>query len=84
MNSPRPDDILAEARNPDGSQRFYPPHQHPATRQLREALSRAEEFDDGSDTTGAYLEHLRHQLARFEAVEDRAKRVYLRARGQEA
>jgi hypothetical protein len=78
-----PAEILAEARNPDGSPRFYPQGKHPATKQLREALAKAEEFNDDSEATAAYLEHLRRDLARFEAVENRAKRDYLRAKGIE-
>lgn len=78
------DEILASARNPDGSQRFYPQGQHPATKRLREALEWAESIENGTGTTDAYVEHLRRQLAEFEYGEDRAKRDYLRAKGVEA
>lgn len=66
-----------------GSRRFYPPGKHPATRQLREALAKAEEIDDGSDEIAAYIDHCRRELAKFEVGEDRAKRDYLRAAAAE-
>lgn len=69
------EEILAQATNPDGSQRFYPAYEHPATRRLREHLDRLLAFGLGEDHEAVI--HARQQLARFEWGEDRAKHDYL-------
>jgi hypothetical protein len=71
--------ILAAATNLDGTRRFYPPYEHPATAQLGEYITRLETLPE-SDEREQALEHARQQMARFEYGEDRAKRDYLRTR----
>lgn len=74
-------DLLA-ARNPDGSQRFYPPGEHPATAQLRETRRRAQSFADRLATP--YLNDAERvvnycdvKLAQFEWGEEQAKRRWI-------
>lgn len=44
MASRRPRTMLNEARMPDGSQRFYPPFEHPAIRKMVELRDRLKPF----------------------------------------
>jgi hypothetical protein len=74
--------ILAEARNRDGSQRFYPPYEHPAVHQVREQLKLLERHTDREAlpyTTPAdeAIAYCLQKLIEFEAGEERAKRVYM-------
>lgn len=75
---------LEEATNLDGSRRFYPRGQHPATHRLRRQLELAEEIAESMDS--AYLDDLitiiKRDIARFEYGESVAKTQYLRALGQ--
>jgi hypothetical protein len=68
---------LQEARNHDGSRRFYPPGQHPATasyRRHRELLLATEP----SRQRQALLDHVDALLAAFEEGESIAKADHLR------
>jgi hypothetical protein len=72
--------LLAAARNPDGTRRFYPPEEHPATDRLRrhrELLAHLPETAE-RDKAIAYVDE---NLARFAAIESRAQGNYLRAVG---
>jgi len=68
--------ILAEAKNQDGSQRFYPQYHHPATARLREYIKHLETFPESKERNMS-LDYTRSELARFEHGEDRAKYEYI-------
>lgn len=74
---------LAEAKNPDGSRRFYAPGEHPATARLLAGLARVEHLQslamepEMEAQAAELIGYYRRQLARFEWGEDRAKREYL-------
>lgn len=76
-------EILAEARNPDGSPRFYPFGRHPASAQWRKALATLEEFADRYPRTPTNLQqqidYATQQIAAVEEGEARAKQAYLAA-----
>jgi hypothetical protein len=74
------DDTLSEARNLDGSQRFFPADEHPATYRLRRHREALDALPETPEREAA-LAHIDRQLAAFERGEDRAKRDYLRAKG---
>ena len=67
---------LAEARNPDGTRRFYPPFAHPATARLVEHIERLKALPESEEQLQA-LGYSLLELARFERGEDRDKRDYL-------
>lgn len=78
---PSADEILAQARNADGSPRFHPPGQHPATEADRRSLDEARHIQANlvvpiraADELIAFLER---RIAEVELGEQRAKRAYL-------
>jgi hypothetical protein len=72
-----PDRILAEARDPLGRRRFYPPGEHPATARWRKQLAWYRE--QGLDDSHPMIAYILRTLAVFELGEERAKREYLAA-----
>jgi hypothetical protein len=71
------DPVLAAARRPDGSPRFYPHGQHPATYRHRMQLAALERHGMGESEAADYV---RLQLAVFEEGETLAKWRELRLR----
>lgn len=76
------DRLLREARNLDGSRRFYPPGLHLATHRYREHWTRLSLLPESPERDEA-MQHIERELAKFEKGEDEAKRQYLRAHGIE-
>jgi len=61
---------------PWGGPRFYPPGQHPAAAELREALKKAEVFKAEHGATrdlGEYIAYVTQKLMEFEQGESDAK-----------
>jgi hypothetical protein len=71
------EELLAAATNQDGSRRFYPPNEHPATAQLRAQIEKLEAIPESEERNQA-LNYCRAELAKFERVEGNAERKYLR------
>jgi hypothetical protein len=77
--------FLVEARNVDGTHRFYPPGHHPATAKLREFLRRAKEIQTPIRRSMAALDvdllivEVELKIAQFEVQEQKAMRQYLEA-----
>lgn len=69
------DPILAAATLPDGSQRFWPPGQHPALARWRTCL---EEMRPFCSEEHPQVVHARALIAEFEEGESIAKADYLR------
>lgn len=87
MDSQTSNDLLAEARNPDGSPRFYPFGRHPAADRWREQLHRLNEFASRYPIrppahVQEMIDHAEQQIAMVEEGEARAKQSYLRAHAQ--
>ena len=67
-----------DIRMPDGSPRFYPPFQHPASGEAREALARLERWEELHLETGEskqYHAWLEQQIAAVELPEVDARRI---------
>jgi hypothetical protein len=81
-----PEELLAQARDPFGRPRFYPPGQHPAGARTREWLRMAEELRervvDNPELLAAIAWHER-QLAVLEGGEQLAKARFLHAVSRE-
>jgi hypothetical protein len=85
---------LRLVRNPDGSQRFYPPYEHPAVARARSELARLREIEllhpappilDRPDDVERAIEWWETRIAVLELGEDRAKQAYIaHAQGQTA
>lgn len=66
-----------DIRNPDGSPRFYPPMQHPASESARKALAELEvwELDHlETEVSKQYRAYLERQIAVVEVPEVRLRR----------
>jgi hypothetical protein len=70
--------LLREARNLDGSRRFYPPGLHRATHRYREHWTLLSRLPESPETEEAML-HIERKLAEFEKDEEHAKKMYLTA-----
>ncbi len=75
------DERLEELRGADGTRRFYPPGQHPATARLRQQIAKME-FVGFGDTD--FARYARDRLALFEELESEAKQRALRLLDRQA
>lgn len=74
--------VLRDAKNPDGSRRFYPAGLHPATARHREIRKRLEQIRLKRPDDPQLLEALGYhdrKIAEFDANEAEVKRRYLDA-----
>lgn len=76
--SPSDEKLLAGAKNPDGSPRFYRLGQHPATYRCRRYRAQLVVLPETPEREQA-LDYIDRTLATFDKGEDEAMRLYLRA-----